>query len=226
MKKCRLAILVLLLTSLLFVGCNDQSVVEGNSNPKNEENEDLQARIEELEQQNLNLQATITELTHENEELDNLLTVQTDNLDQVFSSHEEQVDAILAFLNEEELNALAKDRWQYNLSANEVGVPENGVIEVEADQVEITLVQNQLDMSFLPYEILEQGQISGESYHEHILQVSREQDEETWRDGTTSTGYGLIYTGLTSSDEIEITITNELMNRLGLHTNQIIVQIK
>ena len=46
MKKCRLAILVLLLTSLLPVGCNDQSVVEGNSNPSKDERQDLQARME------------------------------------------------------------------------------------------------------------------------------------------------------------------------------------
>ena|SRR5690625_213588 len=224
MKKRHLIIFLLVVTSFLLIGCHAESAVQGNSNLETEE---LEATIAKLEQKNQELETLITGLTEENEELDRELATQIGNFDQLFTTHEEQVETILTYLNEEELKALSESQWQYSLSVNEVEIPESGVLEIDDDQIEITLSQLHLeDMSLLPNEILEQGVISGEFYHEHILQVTPEQDEETWRDGTMVTGFGLIFTDLTPGEEIELTITDELMHRLGFETTQVIIRKK
>lgn len=224
MKKRRLTIFLLVVTSFLLIGCHAESAVQGNSNLETEE---LEATIAKLYQKNEELETLITGLTEENEELDRELATQIENFDHIYTTHEEQVETILSYLNEEELNALSESQWQYSLSVNEVEVPESGVLEIEDEEIEITLSQHHLeDMSLLPNEILEQGVISGEFYHEHILQVTPEQDEETWRDGTMVTGFGLIFTDLTPGDEIELTITDELMHRLSFETTQVIIRKK
>lgn len=223
MHRKRLAILVIFLTMFVLVGCN-------NETPSvTDEDEALEEKVLELEQQNQEFQVKITELELENEDLQEQIyaeTVPDADLDERFRLHEEQVVEILSYFSEEQLNAFAEDQWQYRLSVSDVDIPVSGVLEVEADQIEISLSQQQPEMSLLPSEIFEQGQISGESYHEHILEVTPEPAEETWRDGTVVTGYGLIYTDLTPGTEIQLTITEELQERLGLETNQLIIRIK
>lgn len=211
------------LTMFVLVGCNNETSSE------TDEDEGLEEKGLELEQQNQAFQVTITELEQENENLQEQIdaeTVPDPDLDEIYASHDEQVQEILSYFSEEQLSLFAEDQWQYRLSVNDVAISESGVIEVEADEIEISLSQRQPDMSLLPDDLFEQGQISGESYHEHILEVTPDPTEERWRDGTIVTGYGLIYTDLTSGTEIQLMITDELQARLGFETNQLMIRIK
>ena len=220
-----LVILVIVLTTSLFVGCNNES----DENITNAENDNLTEKLLELEQKNQEFQGKLTKLEQENKDLQAQVyeeIVPNFDLEEYFILHQEQVSEILSYFSEEQLNAFAEDQWQYRLSVNDVDIPESGVFEVEADQIEITLSQQQPEMDLVPSDIFEQGQISGESFHEHILEVTPDPSEEIWRDGTIVTGYGLLYTDLTPGTEIEITITEELRARLGYETNQVIIKTK
>src|SRR5690625_4369092 len=107
MKKRRLTIFLLVVTSFLLIGCHAESAVQGNSNPETEE---LEATIAKLYQKNEELETLITGLTEENEELDRELATQIENFDHIYTIHEEQVETILSYLNEEVLNALSESQ--------------------------------------------------------------------------------------------------------------------
>ena len=206
-----------------LVGCNNETTNEIDPNKA------LEEKVVELEWQNQESEKTIIELEQTIEDLQEQIATETilnHDLDQLYTSHKEQVSEILSYFSEEQVSSFAEDQWKYRLSVNDITVPKNGIFEVEADQIEISLSEQQPAMSVLSGDIFEFGQISGEFYHDHILDVTPQQDEETWRDGTVITGYGLIYTDLTPGMEIQLTITEELQKRLKFETDQVMIRIK
>lgn len=216
MKKFSLLILLMCLTVGVISGCmSDQTIKSGE-----EDN-----NLEEVEQNHEEL----SKLAAENEELQRQIEsyeMEAENLQQYIISYQSQIDEMFNLLNEDQKLALAQAYWQYELTVNETNIPDDGVIEIENQEVVISLSQHQSEDTYLPYELIELGRLSGEYFHEHIIQVKPEQDEETWRDGTIVTAYELIFTDLASGSEVEITITDELKERLGLQTDLLIIRIK
>lgn len=218
MQRKGLAILVIFLTILVLGGCVTEKTVEQH---ESSETSEYRSKMDDYHQQ-------LSELEKLNKELEEEMTTQNIALEHYQSlivEYEQQLRDIIEDYSDDQLLELAKSQFEYRLKVNESSIPKNGVLEIEANQVEIFLAEYRSELYFLPEGILEQGGLS-EDYWGHILKVEPAQYEETWLDGTVNTAYGLIYSDLTSGDEIQLTISDELQQRLRLETNQVIIRIK
>lgn len=119
-----------------------------------------------------------------------------------------------------ELREFAKELWDYDLKVNELTVPDDGVIEVQANTIEISVVQMQPAYVVLPNDIFMKGKISG-NYNEHILEFNPSPSETYGTDGTIVTGMHYKFVDVENGATISFSITEELKKRLGLYTSEI-----
>ncbi|WP_336045957.1 hypothetical protein [Solibacillus ferritrahens] len=192
----------------ILVGCSNKN--EDTSTQILDENN---AQIDKLEVQNEELQAT----------LDNL---QTDfNYKEEEAAYYKQViDDLIKDYSDAELKDLAINLWNYELEVNGVPVPTNGLVDIQDQTIEISLVERQMDYPILPLEIFMQGQISGD-YIDH-LNVNTNPSETYVTDGTVVTAVHHKYADVEKGSTISFSITEELRKRLGLETTEIMINKK
>ena len=192
----------------ILVGCSNKN--EDTSTQILDENN---AQIDKLEVQNEELQAT----------LDNL---QTDfNYKEEEAAYYKQViDDLIKDYSDAELKDLAINLWNYELEVNGVPVPTNGLVDIQDQTIEISLVERQMDYPILPLEIFMQGQISGD-YIDH-LNVNTNPSETYVTDGTVVTAVHHKYENVEKGSIMSFSITEELRKRLGLETTEITINKK
>ncbi|WP_391115845.1 hypothetical protein [Psychrobacillus sp. L3] len=212
MKKI-VTILAMIGVSIIFFGCESTSVNENNETL----NED-QLLIEAQE-------AQIKKLEKENDELLTKLNSTQLNLkyagEQITYFQQFSQDA-LDYLSDKELLVLAKKQWEYTLEVNGQMMPKDGEIEIQENNIEISLSERQPANNALPVEIYSKGVISG-SYEKHIQDFKPAPTETYWRDGTVVTAIQYHYLEVKSGTTISFSITDELKERLGLNTTQIAI---
>ena len=215
MKKFSFLLMVVSLVGFL-IGCNNTS--SGTENNKTEEVDSNLQLIEDKDNQ-------IKEVEKQIEELQN--TVETLELDLKYSNEEADfynqlvLDMIKDYSEEESLN-FSKGLWDYNLMVNQQPVPEDGVIEVQENTIEISLSQEQPAWTVLPNDLLMKGKISGD-YIEHILSTEPSPSETFGTDGTVITGMHYKFVDIENGGTVSFTITEELKTRLGLTTSEITI---
>jgi hypothetical protein len=203
MKKFTFATMTVCTTFLLF-GCTEES----SANP------DAEAKIQELE-------TTIEGLKAE-----------AFSAEGAARFHEEEVTMYNALttemvkkMNEQELLALAKLAWKYDITVNDQPIPPEGMIEVEDSKIEVSLNTKQISDSVLPPEIHNKGAISGK-YEEHLKKIEPKPTESGTRDGTVVTSAYHTFNEVEQGKTITITITDELKERAGLDTTTITIKRK
>ena len=197
--------------AILSFGCENTNL-NGNNETLNEN----QLIIKEQESQ-------INKLRKQNEEL--LSNLDSSQLELKFAR--EQIaycqqfsqDALL-YLSDKELRELAKNQWKYTLEVNNQIVPKDGKMQIQENTIEISLSELQSAYNALPGEFFSKGAISGR-YEKHIQDFKPTPTETYWTDGTVVTAIHYQYFEVKSGTTISFSITDELAERLGLHTTQI-----
>lgn len=214
MKK----IIVCLSLMFILVACSN----------KNEDNSTNSGKVENVNASTLEDKTTqINKLEVQNEELQTTL----DNIKIEFNYKKEEadyykqvIDDLIKGYSNAQLKDLAIKLWDYKLEVNGETVPTNGIVEIQENEIEISLIERQSDYPILPNEIFIQGQISG-NYPEHIKMISN--PTETYgTDGTVVSGIHHKYVDVEKDSTISFTITEELKKRLGLETTQITINIR
>ncbi|WP_440896919.1 hypothetical protein ACS127_02610 [Amphibacillus sp. Q70] len=173
----------------------------------------------------------IEELERTNQELEEKTVRQREELanrDAEILNYKETIGQLVSQLNDNQLMTIAEDHWQYQLTVNDINIPKDGIVEIDNHFVEFVLVEHQSENVFLPDELLAQGQISGEFLDEHLFGISSGLDGEGW----TEIGRGIDrdyffgMSGLESGAEVQLSITDELKERLALDTNRLIIRRK
>lgn len=204
----------------MLVGCSNKNEENSPNSDKVEEVnastqllEDHTAQIDKLELQNEELQATL------------------DNLQTDFSYKEEEaayykqvIDDLIKDYSDAQLKDLALNLWDYELQINGVPVPVNGLVDIQDQSIEISLIERQTEYPILPQKIFMQGQISGD-YIDHI-KVNSNPSETYVTDGTVVTAVHHKYENVEKDSTISFTVTEELRNRLGLETTEIMINLK
>jgi len=197
---------------------------------KNEDNSSNSEKIEEvnaLTQLSEDRATQINKLKVQNEELQATLNnIQTDlNYKKEESKYYKQlIDDLISDYSDDQLKDLAMELWDYKLKINGVSVPTNGIVEIQENTIEISLLQSQSAYSILPPDIYLQGQISGD-YIDHLKMTSN--PSETYvTDGTVVTAIHHKFVDVEKDSTISFTVSEELKKRLGLKTNQITINKK
>ncbi|WP_144512225.1 hypothetical protein [Bacillus sp. FJAT-22090] len=209
----------LILTALSIIvflsGCIDKSTVENSAKMDEKDTlkqliEDKDTHIKELEQKNKELQDTVqnikTDLTYTKEEA---------------NFYNQMIEELIADYSNAQLKDLAKKLWDYELEVNGSPVPSDGIVEVQKNTIEISVIERQPAYAVLPADIFMQGRISG-NYYEHIKFTSN--PSETYNtDGTIVTGIHHKF-DVEKGDTISFSVTEELQKSLGLDTSEITIK--
>ncbi|GGE69644.1 hypothetical protein [Priestia taiwanensis] len=211
---------IIFFTSILSVGFLLSACEDGTSSETNTKTEELataENKIKELEQK-----INEIENTQGNESL----------LADINKIHEEEISMYTTLakemvknLNKEEMEELGKLSWHYQLTANKEPTPKNGVIEVDADNIEIELTSRQLNEPVFPLDIHNKGTIS-DGFEKHITNVEPKPSETSGRDGTVVSSIYHVFSDMESGNTITVTITDELKQRLELETTTITIKRK
>lgn len=204
----------------ILVACSNNSEDNSTNSDKIEEvnasaqlSEDTTLQINKLELQNEELQSALnsmeTDLNYKKEEAE---------------YYKQLIDDLIKDYSDTQLKDLAIKLWDYKLEINGVSVPTNGIVEIQENTIEISLIENQLAYHVLPTEIYMQGQISG-NYIDHLKMTSN--PSKTYvTDGTVVTAINHKFVDVEKGSTISFTVSEELKKRLGLETTQITINKK
>lgn len=199
----------------ILAACSNKS--EDNST-KSEKVEEVNASTQLLEDKT----TQINKLEVENEKLqDTINSIQTDfNYKKEEAEYYKQlIDDFIKDYSDAQLKNLAIKLWDYKLEINGVFVPTNGIVEIQENTIEISLIESQSVYPILPTEIYMQGQISG-NYIDHLKMTSNPSDIYA-TDGTVVTAIHHKFVDVEKDSTISFAVSEELRKRLGLETNQI-----
>lgn len=205
---------------LILVACSNKNEDNSTNSDKVEEVnastkllEDKTTQINKLEVQNEELQATLnniqTDLNYKKEEAE---------------YYKQLIDGLIKGYSDTQLKDLAIKLWDYKLEINGVSVPTNGIVEIQENTIEISLIQSQSAYPILPTEIYMQGQISG-NYIDH-LEMNSNTSETYVTDGTVDTAIHHKFVDVEKGSTISFTVSEELKKRLGLENIQITINKK
>ncbi|MGE7024206.1 hypothetical protein [Solibacillus cecembensis] len=209
-------ILVCIGLTFILVACSNKfedNTTNSDKNASTQISENKTLKINKFDVQNEELQAT----------LNNIQTDYNYKKEQV-EYYQQLINDLIKGYSDAQLKDLAIKLWDYELEINGITVPANGIVEIQENAIEISLIQRQSDYPILPTEIFIQGKISGD-YIDH-LKVNSNPSETYVTDGTVVTGIHHKFVDVEKGSTISFTITEELKKRLGLETNQITINKK
>lgn len=204
----------------ILVACSNKSEDNSTNSDKIEEvnasaqlSEDTTLQINKLELQNEELQSALnsmeTDLNYKNEEAE---------------YYKKLINDLIKDYSDTQLKDLAIQLWDYKLEINGVSVPTNGIVEIQENTIEISLIESQSAYPILPNEIYMQGQING-NYIDHLKMTSN--PSETYvTDGTVVTAIHHKFVDVEKDSTISFTVSEELKKRLELETTQITINKK
>lgn len=210
--------LLLTLSMIVFLsGCIEKSALE-DSNQKDEKNifdqltDEKEAHIKELEMKNKELQETLqsiqTNYNYTKEEAD---------------YYHQLIDELLNDYSDTQLKDLAVKLWDYKLEVNGSPIPKDGIVEVNNNTFEISVIERQPAYVVLANDIFMQGKISG-NYYEHLT-LNNNPSESYTTDGTVVTAIHHKFADMEKGATITFSITEELKKRLGMDTSEITIKI-
>lgn len=204
----------------ILVGCSNKN--EDNST-NSDKVEALNASTQLLEDKT----SQINKLEVENEKSqDTINSIQSDfNYKKEEAEYYKQlIDDLIKDYSDSQLKDLAIKLWDYKLEINGVSVPTNGIVEIQENTIEISLIESQSAFPILQTEIYMQGQISV-NYIDH-LKITSNPSETYVTDGTVVTAIHHKFVDVEKGSTISFTVSEELKKRLGLETTQITINKK
>ncbi|TGB01255.1 hypothetical protein [Halobacillus salinus] len=190
-----------IIVSALLYGCSATSDAKPLKNEK----------VLELEEQNQRLKETIEDQQRDMEKYE-----------QQTEEYRSLTEQIASMLNDRQIKSVMEKQTDMELTINGEQVPENGVMDVESGDVEVTLTSKQPSVS-LPGEMMQFAPKG--SLLDHVILSSEKPDQTSGSDGTLSSSRSLIFSDTPSGKEFEFSITDELKRMLGLKTNTITIQV-
>lgn len=213
------ALILITLSIIVFLSaCNEKNSVM--TSDKTDEKDAMNQLIEDKNNK-------IKELEEKNKELDNTLNsmnVDLNNTKEEANYYNLLIKDLLQDYNNDQLKDLAKKLWTYELEVNGSPIPSDGIVEIQQNIIEISVIQKQPAYNVLPDDIFMQGKISG-NYYEH-LKFNINPSETYATDGTIVTGVHHKFNDVEKGDTISFSLTEELKNRVGLDTSEITIKTR
>ncbi|MGE5404234.1 MAG: hypothetical protein ACM3PP_04780 [Candidatus Saccharibacteria bacterium] len=185
-------VITIYLVLITFNAIHSNSTLE----EKNRQSENANTRIDQLHEQVLLLKAQSREYG--------------DSVDKLGL-------AISKTVTEEQLKAIAREGWQYELNVNNKKYTGSNPVRVDKGDVDIEIVERQVP--YWPAELLKLGQLPLED-----LKIRCSTPCTTsGRDGTVVQARIYHIKNLGKGQNVEITISSKLSNRIGLNHQKIIL---
>lgn len=199
-------LLVFIILILLGTGCTNKDVIE--------ENNQNSVRINELESQINSLKEQIK--TYEDQQKSD-----KDERDYYL----DYIKNVVSLFPEDQQLALAQSQWKYHINIDDVQIPIDGNVQIDKDNFKITVIEEQNFYSPLPEELKNKGRISGSIFSNHIQFMNTKPNETTGDDGDIISSTTYSFKNLSTGITVNLEISGELQERLGLTTNIITIQI-
>ncbi|SHE73986.1 hypothetical protein [Alkalibacter saccharofermentans] len=194
--------IILAISSLvIFSGCQDKSPVEDEDAIKDSKIIELESRIERLNEK-------ITGLEEDIEELNSQIQYNRDF-----------IQIMTGYVSEADLLTLAKMEWNYMVQVNEEDISSDGLIELDVDTFSITVEEAQNQYRALPAQIRNLGKLSGSLFSNHIQFLDVRPSETSGIDEANISSATYMFRDLSPGTEVNLEISRELQDRLGLETN-------
>lgn len=133
-------------------------------------------------------------------------------------------ERVINLLNDEQLVDFAKEEWKYSLLIN--GKEFKGdEVKIEGDTIEMVISERRDSNSLLPQELLMKGQLPN-YFYKQIKVESGVSPDITNVDGNYSTEIHYKFSNLSKGDEIKITLSDGLMERLKLKNTKYLIYVK
>jgi len=205
MKNLRL--ISIILSALLFtVGC---SAAESKDTPPDHSPEVSSPAAESAEEASKVREDKIAEQK-----------MKIETLESLNSEYAEYLQSVIEILDENQKQEIAESNYQYSLKVNEEPVPKDGVVKVSRGSFTVS-IQEELSTNIPLPENMPVGSLSGEHYSEHMVFIGEDDFQTESYDGTIRTAVTYTFEEGYAFDSLEIQITEELKDRLGLETNLI-----
>ena len=209
-KRVLLGLCILFL--LLFSSCANQDIIDENK-INTEKIEALEKDMDNLKNENNELKSQIQEF----EEAQKTLNEET-------QFYLDFIAKLTEPMNENYLTQIAQQQWKYSILVNDIPIQENGILEVSADTVLLTVSEEQAEFTALPSEIHSKGKISGDLFATHIKFLDSIPKNTTGSEGDNITSTTYSFNNLNEVNVINLEISDELQERLGLRSNVITIR--
>ena len=148
---------------------------------------------------------------------------QIEVLEGINEEYFEFIESTLKSLDEEELKDLAKSLYRYTLTINGVEYEAGDEVELSEGPVEVKVVSEMLYQINLPLKLYELGSLPG-FVDDHISFKDQEPENLEVTDGTVVQAYIYTFGEEKPLDNLEIHLSEELRDHLGLDTD--VIEIK
>lgn len=144
------------------------------------------------------------------------------SLEKELKYYKEYVQSMTNTMTEDKLAVLIEKEWTYTLAVNGINFPSNGVLDMEATDFELILKEEKA-----PYSVLsEENQAKGQLKNDITKSISSSVGEMTLKEEDLKKEVVISYTGLEKGTTINIAIEEELQKKMGLTTNQLVINLK
>lgn len=194
--------LIMLCMIVFMIGCSDKidKNLEGN-----------EAYITTLEATNDNLRDSL-----------NAMELESNYDKEEAAYYLEIITELIEVYSETELEEFAENLWQYELAVNGVNIPKDGIVEVQDEQVKVSITETQPMYDALLSKMINQGGIEGD-LQDNLFGFNLEPTETSGTDGTIVTATHYVYSDIEEDTIIKFSITTDLKQRLELDTTEIII---
>jgi hypothetical protein len=158
---------------------------------------------------------------------DQLESLETENkrIEEELKSYKDFVDSVVNTLDEKELKSLAQTQWEYRLLIDDQRLTgKQSEIEITKTDFKLRLEEKQAAFLALPNEIHTKGKISGHM-REH-LKITPSNYETTAPAGTNVDSIIYTFKNVEKGSVIELVMTEELKERLGVDKGNLKITVK
>ena len=148
---------------------------------------------------------------------------QIEVLEGINEEYFEFIESTLKYLDEEELKDFAQSLYRYTLTINGVEYEAGDEVELSEGPVEVKVVSEMLYQINLPLKLYELGSLPG-FVDDHISFNNQEPENLEVTDGTVVQAYIYTFGEEKPLDNLEIHLSEELRDHLGLDTD--VIEIK
>ncbi|MGE4213940.1 MAG: hypothetical protein AB7E42_04080 [Anaerotignaceae bacterium] len=180
---------------IIMAGCTSQT----NGDPKDLEIAQLQEQISSYEND-------IAQLKEEKE------------------NYKKFIDSSIKYLDENELSALAKNCWRYEISVVDAPMNFKDAYKIEKSNFKITYSERVNNLSTSEEGLFDNGNISG-NFYDHLAFIDIQPTKTYITDGTVVQGMNYEFENVTKGSVIKMEVTDELKERLELEENVITIEV-
>jgi len=148
---------------------------------------------------------------------------QIEVLERLNDEYYEFIESALIYLDEDELRDLAQSLYKYTLIVNGEKYEASTEVEVPEGPVEVKVISEMLLQVNLPLKLYELGSLPG-FVDDHISFKDQEPENLAVTDGTVVQAYIYTFGEEKPLENLEIHLSEELRDRLGLYTDVIEIE--